>query len=243
MAIKNIDLNTSGSSFLNRVGGEDVPVTDICCGQDTLHFRITPYTTCEIIKCYIVEQGNYLEIPLVYDNNQSIVVFDKTIIHDNKTSISTQSFDIHIIFANENQILTTYVRKYQMYVYLPSFVNIVNNVKVIDAQMVDNDNNHILFISENNDNNIFINKLKQTANRKILYQRKKVEKTSVIATNTPQILEGNRSQYYAPQLRNDMDVIFTPISAYINNSWSEPKSIDYNQLPGNVDKLIDLMKK
>lgn len=243
MAIKNIDLTTSSSSFLNRVGEEDIPVTDICCGQDTLHFQITPYRTCEIIKCYIVEQGNYLEIPLVYDNNRPIVIYDKVITHDNKTSISTQSFDIHIIFVSETQILTTYVRKYQIYVYLPSFVNIVNNIKVIDAQMVDNDNNHILFISENNDNNIFINKLKQTANRKLLYQRKKTEKTSVITTTTPQILRGNESQYYAPQLRNDVDVIFTPISAYNSNSWSEPKSIDYNQLPGNVDKLIDLMKK
>lgn len=244
MATKNIELYTSHNSFLNQaiVNGKyvNVPVTDICCGQDILHFIIKPYKTCEILKCYIVEQDNYKNIPITL--NENIVEFDKLITHTDKTSVDIQSFKLCIIFSSELGELRLYERNYQIYVYLPSFVNIVNDVKVIDAQMVDNDDNHILFISENSDNNIFINKLKQTANRKILYQRKKADMVSVISTNTPQILKGNKGQYYAPQLNNSIDSIFTPLSAYNTNSWVEPKITDYNQLPGNADKLLELIK-
>lgn len=248
MATKNIELYTSYNSFVNQaiVDGKyiNVPVTDICCGQDILHFVIKPYKTCEILKCYIVERDNYKNIPITVSTttNENIVEFDKLITHTDKTSINIQSFKLCIIFSSELGDLRSYERIYQLYVYLPSFVNMVNDVKIVDAQMVDNDNNHILFISENSNNNIFINKLKQTANRKILYQRKKAEKVSVISTNTPQILKGNKGQYYAPHLNNNVDSIFTPLSAYNTNSWVEPKIMDYNQLPGNADKLLELIK-
>ena len=92
--------------------------------------------------------------------------------------------------------------------------------------MIDNDDNHIFFVIETENKHIIFNKLKQIANRKMVYLRKKTETIPVIGTNTPQIDKAHNSIYYNIA-SNNSNVIFTPLSANISNTQAIEDGITY----------------
>nr|DAI57006.1 MAG TPA: hypothetical protein [Caudoviricetes sp.] len=227
----NIDLPLN----LDTVNG-DTSTTRICCDGDTLKCNITSHNNT-IIKISTLINGELIskgtkttfDIPVNIDFAK-----DKKI-----SGLYSHTFYIFTIKQNTDKKIIKQKFEYIVYIYKSTLLNTVGRYNIIDAQLIDNDENHIFFITETEHNNIIFNKLKQVANRKMVYLRKKAETIPVISTEMPQIDKAHFSNQYNVVDPANTNVIFTPISSNISNTLPLEKEATYNSPDTHTVNMLD----
>ena len=218
----NIDLPIN----LDTTTASNISTTRIYCDGDILKCNITSHNS-NIIKISLLINGELI-------NKGTETAFDIPVnidvVKDKETSgLYTHNFSIFTIKQKiDDNTIIKQTFNYTIYLYKSTLLNTVGRYNIIDAQMIDNDENHIFFVTETENNIIIFNKLKQIANRKMVYLRKKAETIPVISTEMPQIDKAHYSNQYNVFTPDNTNVIFTPISANISNTTTTENEITYN---------------
>lgn len=237
----NIDLPLN----LNTITANKTSITKIYCDGDVINCNVLPSEQYDLIKISTLINGELInrtpkfDIPLNIDTKTNTV-------SSNTVSSNMYSYTFSIYITKQNKFgdskITKHELTYTIFLYKSTLLNTVGKYNIIDAQMIDNDDNHIFFVIETEDKHILFNKLKQIANRKMVYLRKKAETIPVIGTNIPQIDKAHNGIYYNIA-SNNSNVIFTPISANISNTQAIEDSITYGSPETQtISVLNDIIK-
>lgn len=225
---------------LNTITASKTSITKIYCDGDVINCSVLPSEQYDLIKISTLINGELINRTTKFDIPLNIDTKTDTV----SSNMYSRTFSIYITKQNKygDEKITKHELIYTLFLYKSTLLNTIGKYNIIDAQMIDNDDNHIFFVIETENNHIIFNKLKQIANRKMVYLRKKAETIPVIGTNTPQIEKAHNGIYYNIA-SNNSNVIFTPLSANISNTQAIEDGVTYGSPETQtINVLNDIIK-
>ena len=226
---------------LNNITANKTSFTKIYCDGDVINCNVLPSEQYDLIKISTLINGELINRTTKFDIPLNIDTKTDTV----SSNMYSHTFSIYITKQNKfgDFRITKHELIYTIFLYKSTLLNTIGKYNIIDAQMIDNDDNHIFFVIETENKHTIFNKLKQIANRKMVYLRKKAETIPVIGTHTPQIDKAHNGIYYNIA-SNNSNVIFTPLSANISNTQSIENGVTYGSPETQtINVLNDIIKR
>ena len=186
---------------------------------------------------YTSSKKKLLKIHITLKDSDDNIIQEFVSQHSNKqlkfkfpptNSLYCDKQQLHIdVFVLNNGKLEKQTTNCDIFLYRSSLINSIQTLRLIDMQMLDNDNNHVFCVFETGGNDIIISTLKQTANRKLSYVEQQITKqVPVFVTMSQLLFTSNNSSNYNISTP-ETEVLFTTNITTVNPISATISSIDY----------------